>query len=169
MGDYAEAEGAQRELVEANRAKWGEVNVELAKAVQNLAITVKDQGRYLEADSLAASAHRLFVESRGEDYYLTAFPLLTRAEILLVTEDYDTARAVAGEAFRILGATLPEGHYATAVAQCRLGRARVGLGERAEGRRLIQEASRALDGVDLAAAAGYKEECRTALRSIDGA
>jgi serine/threonine-protein kinase len=167
MGEYTEAEAVQEELVDAYRAKSGAVSQDVARAVQNLAITLKDQGRYAEADSLATSAYQLFMESRGPTYFATAFPLLTRAEILLAMEDFRAAGEVADEAVRMLRATLPEGHYATAVAECRLGRARAGLGQRAEGRRLVREASLALERAEGAAAADFLDECRTALRSME--
>ena len=168
MDDFTGAEEVQRALLDANRARFGPRSLAVAQVTQNLALTLKEQGRYPEADSLGSTAYELYRESRGDDFFQTAFPLRTLAEIRLTGGDHRGAEAVAREAVRILEATLPEGHFATAVATCRLGRARAGLGDRRQGRELIETAVRVLDEVEGASTADYREECRAALAAVGG-
>jgi hypothetical protein len=88
------------------------------------------------------------------------------AEIRLATGDYAGAEDVAKRATEILRAALPAGHYATAVAECRQGRALVGLGRVAEGRRLLEAAVEVLRTVEAARVAGYRTECLEALAAL---
>jgi eukaryotic-like serine/threonine-protein kinase len=161
--DYPAAEAVQRELLQAHRDRYGEASSFVADALQNLAVNLKDQRRYAEADSLLEEAHRIYLSTRGADYFRTAYPLLTLAEIRLIREDFPGAETAAREATLILRSALPEGHYAIAVGECRWGRALAGLGERARALELLAAAARVLEPFDDAGMAAYREECLSAL------
>jgi len=163
IDDYEAAESVQRRLVESTRERYGDLSPAMARSLQNLAVTVKEQRRYAEADSLANAAYQRYRATRGEDHYLTAFPLLTQAEIRLAIGEYRRAEDAASRAARILRTALPAGHYATAVAECRWGRALVGQGRDEEGRRLLGAAADVLRPLLEPRAAAYRAECLEAL------
>ncbi|MDH3222328.1 MAG: serine/threonine-protein kinase, partial [Gemmatimonadota bacterium] len=139
MGELAASESVYRTLLEGQRQRYGAVDAEIAASLQNLAVAVKDQGRLKEAERLSMQAHEMFEETRGADFFQTAFPLLTISEIRLALEDYAGAESVAREARTILAAALPPGHFATAIADCRIGQALAGQ-ERTADARLFLEA-----------------------------
>lgn len=167
LGDYEGAESVQRRLLSASRERYGDISPEVARVQQNLAVTLKSQGRLAEADSAASAAFERYLATRGESHYQTAFPLLTLAEIRLATGDLEPAREAASRAARILGATLPDDHYATAVAVCREGRALLGLGQTSEGRSLLGEAAEVLRTVASPRVAAYRSECLEALAGVE--
>ena len=166
MGDPAGAEAVYRALLDALRERYGPVDVEVAASLQNLAVTIKDQGRYDEAVRLAFEAHEMYEETRGSSYSTTAFPLLTISEVQLIQEDFLGAEAVAREALGILGATLPAGHFATGVAECRLGQALAGQGRTAEARRRLQSGVETLVAGGRSEVDAYRNDCIAALEAL---
>ena len=166
MDDYQAAEAVQRRLLEASRERYGDVSAPVAGLLQNLAANLKEQGRHREAEELSEAAYRMFLGTRGDTHFETAFPLLTLAEIRLARDDWAGAEAASREATRILRATLPEGHYATAIAECRVGRSLAGQGKREEARRWLESAAAILEPARQANAADYRDECLKALAAL---
>jgi hypothetical protein len=70
------------------------------------------------------------------------------------------AEGAAREALDTLTVALPEGHFITAVARCRLGRALVGLGRAAAARPLFDLAMP--PPIDTANVPAYRTECLSA-------
>jgi len=164
-----EAEAAHRELLEIRTRRGGEASGETIASLQNLGALLSRRGRYAEADSLVSRAYELYNDLHGHDHYLTAFPLLTLAEIRLETGDFDGAAVAAATATEILESTLPAGHYATAVARCRHGRALFGLGRGVESLDFLRPAVQSLEAAESSSADRFATECRQALQRVEAA
>ncbi len=126
---------------------------------QNVAAVLEELGR---ADEAVAAAGRAFERYRalyGEAHHLVAFPLLTIAEVELERGRHRAALEAAGDAWEILSVTLPAGHFATAVAACRRGRARLGVGQSALGQADVSAARAALEDAGLPPEHPLREEC----------
>jgi hypothetical protein len=115
-----------------------------AEIAQNLAASLVKQGRYREAEAPLALAQRTFTALLPAENPRRAFPALTRAQMRLAQARWREAAADARSALTHLSATLPEGHFATETARCRLGMALLGQGQRGEGERLVRAALDAL-------------------------
>lgn len=158
-GRTDEAAAIHSEILSARRTLVGsDLDRDVASSLQNLATIRKEQGRLAQADSLAARAHDIYVQTTPAGHYLRAFPLLTRAEILLIAGDDAHAERVAAEALAILEDALPAGHYATAVARCRLGAALMGQQRYPDTRDPVRTALAALRSNERTPAM-YVEEC----------
>lgn len=164
-----EAEAAHRELLKIRMRKGGETGEQTIGSIQNLGALLNRQGRYREADSLVSRAFELYDQLHGRDHYLTAFPLLTLADIRLATGDFAGAAQTAALATDILEATFPVGHYATSVARCRHGRALYGMGRTVEALDFLRPAVQSLESAETAAADRFADECRQALDTIEAA
>ncbi len=132
-GRYAEAVAIHRQILESHRRREGtDLHREVAGSLQNLAAALKDQGLLKDADSLSERAYQIYVRTTPEGYYVRAFPLLTRTEILLKLGDAARAEQTATQAAAILEGALPGNHYAIGVARCRRGAALAAQGQRAD-------------------------------------
>lgn len=169
LESWDEAEAAHREVLEIRMRKGGESSEQTIASMQNLGSLLNRRGRYREADSLVSRAFELYDQLHGRDHYLTAFPLLTLAEIRLATSDFAGAAPVAALATDILESTLPAGHYATSVARCRHGRALYGMGRTDEALDVLTPAVQSLESAETAAADRFAGECRQALDTIEAA
>lgn len=167
MGDAPTAEAIYRELLGAQRERYGDVHADVASSLQNLAVTVKDQGRYGEAERLSRAAYETFEQARGTAFFQTAFPLLTIAEIRLIRGDHPGAESVARQALELLSAALPPGHFATSVAECRVGQALAGQSRRAEARPFLEAGAEALVAGDRREVDAYRDECLAALQGLE--
>jgi serine/threonine-protein kinase len=165
-GDAAAAEGIFRELLEAQRTRYGPVDVEIASTLQNMATTIKTQERYEEAERTSRAAHEMFVATRGSEYFQAAYPLLSISEIRLILEDYTGAEEASRRALDILRANLPSGHFATAVAECRVGEALAGQGRRSEAREFLESGAGALLSGDRREVDPYRDACLAALEAL---
>lgn len=165
LGELPAAEAELRRLLALHRERSGPLSAEVGSALQNLASNLKSQGRLDEAIPLLGEAHHVLVTALDAGHYLTAFPLLTRAEIELARSDFAPAERTSRRASEILAGALPDGHYARAVADCRVGRALVGLGRLEEGRPWIVSAAEAMAAAP-ATPAAYRDECLTALEGV---
>ena len=157
-----EAEAQFRELLHRTRESRRSTPKNRADLLQNLAVILKDQEKIDEALTVALQAHGAYREALG-DHYLAAFPLLTMAEMELARSRPRAGLERASAAHALLSRTLPDGHYATAVARCRMGRAQRALGDDAAGRTSLQEANRMLRESSLPEDHPYRRECREAL------
>lgn len=162
LGELLDAEAELRRLLALHRERSGPGSADVGSALQNLASNLKSQGRLDEALPLLGEAHDVLVSALEPGHYLTAFPLLTRAEIELTRADFADAERTSRRASEILAGSLPAGHYARAVADCRVGRALLGLGRVDEGRAWIGAAADAMAAAP-ATPAAYRDECLTAL------
>ncbi len=165
VGDYKEAEKVLRENLEIRIATEGDQSEDVATTLQNLAVNLQRQGRLDEAEALLTRAHAIYTAVLGPDRYQTAYPLLTRSGIQLERGDFEGARASAGEAVRILRTALPEGHFATAVAECRVGRALAGLGDTVSAIRTMDPAVNVLV-VSTQTPPAYEMECLEAFADL---
>lgn len=165
VGDLPSAEAELRRLLELQSARHGARSPEAGGALQNLASNLKQQSRLVEALSVLEDAHAVLEEALEPGHYQTAFPLLTRAEIELARGAFSNAERSSREASAILAASLPDGHYARAVADCRVGRSLVGLGRASEGRAWMEPASAAMARAPGTPPA-YRRECLKALAGV---
>ncbi|MEZ4588179.1 MAG: serine/threonine-protein kinase [Gemmatimonadales bacterium] len=131
-GDNAGAERLGRDvLAAAIRRHGGEGHSRVADAFQNLAAYILRQGRYREAVELT---------QRAEAIYRAVVPgsprigitLLSRTEIELRAGEYRAAARSAAEAAAIFAGRLPVASAPVLMADCRLGRALLELGQRRE-------------------------------------
>jgi tetratricopeptide (TPR) repeat protein len=164
-GRHAESEGVYRELLEVKLGKYGPDNSLVAVGYQNLAVAVAEQGRYREADSLAREAERIYRRVMPSGSYVVAFPMLTRAEILLQGGNGMAAERVASGAADILRGKVPTGHPAAIMADCRTGRARLLLGDTTAARVLLDSAVQRIARTE-GVRAEHQAECRDALAAL---
>lgn len=157
--DHAGAEVVHRQLLAVRRVQsGGQPTVAVAGSLQNLAANLLRQGRYAEADSMTAEAAEVYRTALPAGHYLTAFPLLTRAEIQLARGDAAAAEESAAEAWGILRTALPAGHFVTSVAECRLGSAQWAQGRTDEAGEHLEAAWDVLRATD-ATPRRYLQEC----------
>lgn len=166
-GKPGEAVAMHREILTALRAKAGtELHREVASTLQNLATALKEQGRLHEADSIAARAHDIYARTTPPGHYLRAFPLLTRAEILLRQAEPERAADVAARALVILEPALGD-HFAVGVARCRLGQALLAAGQPEAGAPHVRSALTLLQA-DERTPPAYLDECALAADVLEG-
>jgi len=108
----------------------GDDALEVGDVYQNLAVSQAQAGRPEDALVSLARAEKIFDEKLSAGHPRRAFPALTRAAIMLDLHRYDDAERNARNAFEALSQSLPQGHFATEVARCRIGMSRLGLGDR---------------------------------------
>lgn len=143
----------------------GADSLDAGESLQNLAVTQSQAGRADDALASLARAEAIFDVRLAEENPRRAFPALTRSAILLDMKTYDEAEQNARRAYEILSKTLPAGHYATEVARCRIGMARLGLGDRKDARAYLEPALLALTN-QVGAPAPYVEACLAAGREL---
>ncbi|WP_341197930.1 serine/threonine-protein kinase [Hyphomonas chukchiensis] len=144
----------------------GADSLDAGELLQNLAVTQSQAGRVEDALVSLARAEAIFDVRLAEGNPRRAFPALTRSAILLDMKTYGEAERNARRAYDILSKTLPAGHYATEVARCRIGMARLGLGDR-KGARSYLEPSLAALASQTGAPAAYVEACKAAGRELE--
>lgn len=165
-GDVSGAEATHRLVLDRRRRVPGGDTLAVASSLQNLAATVLAQGRLAEADSLALEVVELYGRLLRPGHPQRAFPLLTRTEIALRRGDGGGAEQLGRRAAAILEGALPEGHFATATAHCRIGAAIALQGRPAEAAPLIRDALSVLENSPRAPAR-LRVECRQAKEGLD--
>jgi tetratricopeptide (TPR) repeat protein len=155
----------QRQLLDVRRAKYGAASSETAASMQNLAAALAKLDRSEEATAFARQAHEDFLDALGPGYWQSALPLLTLAEIHLNQREWARAAAAATKAVEMLTQSLPTGHFITAVAEGRLGRARAGEGRYADAEVLLRRSLAMLEASE-ADTERFRAEMRTALAGI---
>ena len=167
-GEYAEAEQVHLRLLDLRRrVRGGEDDRDVAAALQNLAALMARLGRWSEAESYALEAREIYEAVTVEGHYLRAFPLLTVAESRLMRDDGVGAEQAMRSALPILRAALPAGHYATAVAECRLGAALVLQGRVGEAAPLVRAALDLLESSEQTPR-HYVDECAGNAAALEG-
>jgi tetratricopeptide (TPR) repeat protein len=122
-----------RELVESGeRIYGGPDHPQLATSLQNLGAALLKADRLNEARVVLERTAAINRTSLSEDNYLRVLPLLSLTSLHLTQRRPAAAEAAAREALRTFAIALPEGHYITAVADCRLARALVAQGRGSE-------------------------------------
>ena len=122
------------------------------------------QERHAEAEAFALEARDIYGDVTPEGHFLRAFPLLTVAESRLLRGDGAGAELAMRAALPVLQAALP-GHFATAIAECRLGAALALQGRLAQTAPLVTDALDALRAGDQTPAR-YVEECAAAAAAL---
>lgn len=161
IGDLAAAESLQRELLVARRARYGELSSDVAGSYQNLAAALAGQRRYDEAIGYADTAEVLYRRLLPEDAPVIAMPLLVKAEAMLASNRNNAALAAArGAAAQLRGKVSPM-NIGAIMADCRIGRALLGLGRREQARVLLDSALQRLDRAE-GTRPSFVRECREA-------
>lgn len=166
--DVSGAEAVHREVLERRRRVPGGDSLAVASSLQNLASTVIRHGRLQEADSFSVEAEALYRRHLPDGHPFHAFPLMTRTEVRLREGDGLAAERLARRASAMLESALPAGHYARAVARCRIGAALARQGRIAEAAPLIRVALSELEATEQAPSRTITE-CRSALDRLEGA
>ena len=143
----------------------GADSLDVGELLQNLAVTQAQAGQPDDALDSLSRAEAIFDVQLAEDNPRRAFPALTRSAILLDMKAYAGAELNARHAYDPLSETLPAGHYATEVARCRIGMARLGLGDKNDARSYLEPSLTALASQSGAPAA-YVEACKAAGRAL---
>ncbi|KCZ94107.1 serine/threonine-protein kinase [Hyphomonas johnsonii] len=162
---YDEAITLYETILASRISLSGEGDLEVGDVHQNLAVTQVQAG--LPQDALASlmKAEAIFDDKLPAGHPRRAYPALTRSAILLDLHRYTEAERNARYAFDALSQSLPPGHFATEVARCRVGLARLGLGDRAGARAYLDAALRALE-TQTAAPSNYVAPCKSAGREL---
>lgn len=165
VGRIDEEEDILRRVLAIRTQQAGVWSRDVAETMQNLAASLNRQGKDAEAEKLLTRAHRIFVAVLPDGHHLTAFPLLTRSSMELDRRDFAAAEATTREARGILTEALTPGHFATAMAECRLGRALAGQGRHTEAEPLLRESTRVVaEALQLPAA--HRVECLEGLAGL---
>jgi serine/threonine-protein kinase len=163
-GDLSGAEALHRRLVEAGRRVHGERHAVVGDSLQNLATVIARQGRLDEARALHEEAAAIYRDRLAPDDYRRALPSLSLSAIHLTRHRFDLAEAAARRALTTLEGALPDDHFVTAVARCRVARALVGRGRLDEAAPLFDRASAPL--VATQSVPAYRTECLEAAISL---
>ncbi len=144
----------------------GEDGLEVGDVYQNLASTQALAGLPHEALTNLSKAEAIFDDKLPAGNPRRAFPALTRSAILLDLNRYSEAEKNARSAFDALSLSLPTGHFATEVARCRIGMARLGLGDPNGARAYLDVALLALESQP-SAPSTYVAKCRAAASQLN--
>jgi serine/threonine-protein kinase len=159
-GRLEDAEALYRDIIATLEARYGRDHTPTGLHRQNLAVVLMRQGRWDEARENLETLADLYRRTLSHEEYLRALPLLSLTNIHLREGRNEDAGSAAREALETLTIALPEGHFITAVARCRLGRALVGLDRAAEAGPFFDLAMPPL--IETANVPAYRTECLTA-------
>lgn len=143
----------------------GDDGLEVGDVYQNLAATQALANLPDKAIENLSKAEAIFDAKLPAGHPRRAFPALTRSAIMLDLHRYSEAEKNARQAFDALSLSLPSGHFATEVARCRIGLARLGLGDRVGARAYLDAALAALR-IQPAAPSIYVVPCKAAGREL---
>jgi eukaryotic-like serine/threonine-protein kinase len=143
----------------------GPESLSTGEALQNLAVQQVVAGRLEDALGSLERSGPIFKAELPEGSPRRVFPALTRSAVLLELGNYSEAENSAREAYDTLTLTLPKGHYATEIARCRIGLAKLGLGDAAAARPLLTDGLAALADQP-AAPPAYVTQCEVAGRKL---
>ncbi|KCZ53558.1 hypothetical protein HY29_16955 [Hyphomonas beringensis] len=132
---------------------------------QNIAVLQSQVGRNIDALVSLDRAEAILGTRLPEGNPRRAFPALTRSAVLLDMHEYEDAERNARSAYEVLSETPPAGHYAIEIARCRIGLARLGLGDETGARGFLEPSLTALASQPDAPAA-YVEPCQAAGRKL---
>ncbi len=164
-GQTGEALALLNRLADQYRRLGSGKQRDVGETLQNLATVQLRAGQPAAALRSIDRAQAIFDDQVSEGSALRAFPLLTRSEALLALRRYPEARETAQAAFEILSVALPQGHFATEVARCRVGLALSEQGQRAAGSAHIRTALAALSA-NKSTPVRHLEGCRKAAQAF---
>jgi serine/threonine-protein kinase len=124
-GEFAEAERLLAEIIEIGERVYGGDHPEVGDYLQNYGTALARQNRLDEATLALERAAQIYRDNVPEDNFVRALPLLSLSDIHLTQENGAAAESASREAIPILERALPDDHYVTAIAHCRLARALV--------------------------------------------
>lgn len=133
---------------------------------QNLAVALIQVGDYARAEQYLKVSSAAFARHLPSTHPRQAFPGLTRSEMRLAQGRYKEAEADARAALAHLEKSLPNGHYATETARCRIGITLLGEGKPAAAAGYIRPALKALEAGGSGVPARYLEPCRDAAKKL---
>ncbi len=143
-------------------AEYGLNTLEEGEVLQNLGAVQARTGKFTDAAKALDQADVIFAKHLPAGHPRRAFPSLTRAEMRIAQLRFVDAQTEAARAFFLLSSALPEGHFATEVARCRIGIALIGLGKGDEARSYLQAANRALAASKTPVLPRHLEPCKKA-------
>ncbi len=173
---YAEAEELLTQIIEIGERVQGSDHPEVGDYLQNYAFVLTRLGRLEEARATYERVARIYRENLDDYNFHRGMPILSLSGVHLELGDPIAAESAAREALEILMNTLPEGHYITAIADCRLARALVLQDRHSEAAPHFKRSLDPLIATDqvpdyrtecLAAAAGYYETRGDSQRASD--
>ncbi len=165
-GDLAGADTLLRHLLETRIRLLGADDREVGSTYQNLGAVLTDEGRLEEAHEMHRRAAQVYDAALAPENYLRGFPYLSLSGLDLRKGSFLAAERDARRALQELSRSLPEDHFAIAVARCRIGRALAGQGRLDQARRLLTPAVETLAASSSVPA--YRDECASALHDING-
>ncbi len=151
-----------RQVLDQKSTEEGPGSLDAGEVLQNLGAAQVRAGQFQGADDALARADEIFAEHLPAGHPRRAFPSLTRSEMRIAQSRFAEALRDAARALSILSAALPEGHFATEVARCRIGIALIGLGKRDEARPYVHTAYRTLAASRTPVLPRYLKPCKKA-------
>ena len=159
-GNLAGAEKLLAQIVDVAERVHGELHPALAGYLQNHATVLVRLERIDEARVTYERVAGIYRETLATDNYARALPLLSLAGIHLTQNRPGEAEFTAREALEILNTALPEGHFITAVAECRMGRSLEKQGRHQEAEPFYERSITPLLATDKVP--DYRQECLAA-------
>jgi tetratricopeptide (TPR) repeat protein len=142
----------------------GERHPAVGRDLQNLGAALMRSGALDEAQAVFERVAALYRESLSTKDYVRGLPLLSLSGIHLERQRPAAAHDAARESLEILEAALPDTHYITAVARCRVGRALVDLGRPDEAAPFFAQAAGPL--IATRSVPEYRQECLRAAADL---
>jgi tetratricopeptide (TPR) repeat protein len=119
--DYAAAEPLLRQAVDMNRRLLDEEHPELAISMNNLALLLRDEGKYEEAEPLFRQVVAIDRKIFGEEHPVVAVNLNNYANLLQRKGDYAGAESMYRQALALKRKAYPKGHWEIATVESLLG------------------------------------------------
>lgn len=151
-----------RQVLEQSGAEHGTHSLPYGEVLQNLGAAQVQAGKFDAAERALGQADLLFAEHLRAGHLRRAFPSLTRAELRIAQSRFEEAEVEATRAYALLSAALPDSHFITEVARCRIGIALIGQGKADKARPYVHTAFLRLKASKTPVPARYSEPCRKA-------
>jgi hypothetical protein len=147
LHDKGDAEGARRMMqqsLDMYRRTLGPEHPSIARGMGNQAMWQMEAGDYVTAEALLRDALQMRRKLLGNEHTDVAGTLTLLASLLVDTRRFEEARSAAAEARAICLPALGASHWRTAAAASTEGAALAGLGQAAQGAKLLFEGLAAL-------------------------
>ena len=140
LGDYAPAEAMFRVVLTQRRKVFGNEHLDVATAIDNLAVALDEQGNYGEAELRHREALAMRKKLLGEEHLDVATSLNSLAALFCTQGKYVEAEDIARKALAMRKKLLGDLHEDVAATLCNLATALSGQGKLAEAEALDREA-----------------------------